>query len=67
VAGGFLRLHVKGARADAAFGLVHPPPIRSIAEALDDHRRSGRARWLRLAGTGEADGPLAERPTGVLG
>ena len=48
VAGGFLRLHVSGARADAAFGLVHPPPLRSVFEALEDHRRSGRAPWLRL-------------------
>lgn len=46
-AGGFLRLHVRGDRADAAFGLVHPPPIRSIHAALDDARRSGRAPWLR--------------------
>lgn len=66
VAGGFLRLHVAGARADAAFGLVHPPPLRSIAEALADHRRAGRAPWLRLRPAG-ADGPLADRPTGVLG
>lgn len=48
VRGGFLRLHASGARADAEFGLVHPPPIRSIREALDDHRRSGRAPWLDL-------------------
>jgi dihydroflavonol-4-reductase len=46
VAGGFLRLHVSGARADAAFGLRHPPPARSVFEALDDHRRAGRAPWL---------------------
>lgn len=46
-AGGFLRLHVRGDRADAAFGLVHPPPIHSIFAALDDARRSGRAPWLR--------------------
>jgi dihydroflavonol-4-reductase len=45
-AGGFLRLHVRGDRADRAFGLVHPPPIRSIFAALDDARRSGRAPWL---------------------
>src|SRR5262249_34454890 len=48
VAGGFLRLHVRGDRADAAFGLQHPPPIRSIFAALSDARRSGRAPWLRL-------------------
>jgi dihydroflavonol-4-reductase len=45
-AGGFLRLHVRGDRADRAFGLVHPPPIRSIFAALDDARRHGRAPWL---------------------
>jgi dihydroflavonol-4-reductase len=45
-AGGFLRLHVRGDRADLAFGLVHPDPITSIFAALDDARRSGRARWL---------------------
>ncbi|MBV8236857.1 MAG: NAD-dependent epimerase/dehydratase family protein, partial [Acidimicrobiia bacterium] len=48
VAGGFLRLHVRGTRADLAFGLHHPPPVRSIFDALDDARRSGRAPWLRL-------------------
>jgi dihydroflavonol-4-reductase len=47
IAGGFLRLHVSGALADRAFGLRHPPPIVSIFEALDDHRRAGRAPWLR--------------------
>jgi dihydroflavonol-4-reductase len=46
VAGGFLKLIVSGSRADAEFGLRHPPPIRSIYEALEDHRRSGRAPWL---------------------
>jgi dihydroflavonol-4-reductase len=46
VAGGFLRLHVSGARADAAFDLHHPPPIRSIFDALEDFCRSGRAPWL---------------------
>ena len=46
-AGGFLRLQVRGDRADAAFGLVHPPPIHSIFAALDDARRHGRAPWLR--------------------
>jgi hypothetical protein len=45
-AGGFLRLHVRGDRADRAFGLVHPPPFRSIFTALDDARRHGRAPWL---------------------
>lgn len=48
VAGGFLRLHVSGARADAEFGLDHPPASQSIFEALDDHRTSGRAPWLRV-------------------
>jgi dihydroflavonol-4-reductase len=35
VAGGFLRLHVSGRRADACFGLLHPPPLESIRAALD--------------------------------
>ena len=47
VAGGFLRLHITGAAADARFGLVHPDPIVSIFETLDDHRRAGRAPWLK--------------------
>ncbi len=48
VAGGFLRLHVRGDRADAAFGLEHRPPIVSVYEALEDARRSGMAPRLRL-------------------
>lgn len=47
VAGGFLRLHVSGALADAEFGLSHPHPARSVFDALDDSRRAGRAPWLR--------------------
>ncbi len=35
VAGGFLRLHVSGARADACFHLVHPPPIETIRTVLE--------------------------------
>ncbi|MGO8903289.1 MAG: NAD-dependent epimerase/dehydratase family protein [Isosphaeraceae bacterium] len=34
VAGGFLRLHVSGNRADVCFGLVHPPPLESIRSSL---------------------------------
>lgn len=34
IAGGFLRLHVDGRRADACFGLDHPPAAESIASAL---------------------------------
>jgi len=34
VAGGFLRLHVSGVRADAYFGLVHPPAIETISRSL---------------------------------
>jgi dihydroflavonol-4-reductase len=33
-AGGFLKLHVRGDRADACFGLVHPPAIDSISRSL---------------------------------
>ena len=48
IAGGFLRLHVNGDRGNAAFGLVHPPPIESIYRALEDAKRSGLAPWLKL-------------------
>jgi dihydroflavonol-4-reductase len=48
VAGGFLRLHVRGDRADAAFGLVHRPPVISVYEALEDARFAGIAPRLRL-------------------
>ena len=51
VSGAFLRLHVRGDRADSAFGLEHPDPAATIAAALDDARRSGRARWLRRVGS----------------
>lgn len=37
VAGGFLPLHVTGERADAAFGLVHPPAIESVRATLVGH------------------------------
>jgi dihydroflavonol-4-reductase len=33
-AGGFLRLHVRGDRANACFGLEHPPAADSIARSL---------------------------------
>jgi dihydroflavonol-4-reductase len=33
-AGGFLRLHVRGERADQCFGLEHPPAIESIGQSL---------------------------------
>ena len=35
VAGGFLRLHVRGDRADLCFGLEHPPAAESIARSLE--------------------------------
>jgi dihydroflavonol-4-reductase len=56
VSGGFLRLHVSGALADREFDLDHPDPLRSVFEALEDHRRYGRAPWL---------GTL--RPPGTMG
>ncbi len=34
VAGGFLNLHVTGRRADACFGLEHPPAIDSVRSAF---------------------------------
>ncbi len=51
IRGGFLRLHVSGARADALFGLRHPDPLASIRLALADAQRSGVARWLRIRTT----------------
>jgi dihydroflavonol-4-reductase len=39
VAGGFLRLHIRGERADVCFGLEHPPAIESIARSLSPTRR----------------------------
>ena len=49
VAGGFLQLHIRGDRADHAFGLVHRPPILSIFEALEDARNVGLAPWIKLS------------------
>ena len=48
VAGGFLRLYLRGDLANLTFGLDHPPPIVSVLEALEDARRNGLAGWLRL-------------------
>lgn len=48
IAGGFLALHVDGSTADREFGLEHPDPFLSVRDTLDDHRRSGRAPWLRV-------------------
>ncbi len=61
VAGGFLRLHVRGDRADRAFGLVHPPPIVSVYEALEDARRSGIAPRLRLRRPEDGTSPSADQ------
>jgi dihydroflavonol-4-reductase len=49
VAGGFLKLHVRGDLADSTFGLAHPDPLDSIREALEDARVAGR----REAGSGQ--------------
>lgn len=48
IAGGFLRLHVTGARGDTTFGLTHPPAVESVRDALAYAKRIGRARWLKL-------------------
>jgi dihydroflavonol-4-reductase len=48
VAGGFLRLRVRGDRADEVFELIHPPPLDSIRDCLRDAWKSGQAPWLRL-------------------
>lgn len=47
VAGGFLRFHVDGSRADRAFALEHGPPRAAIHRALASARDAGRAPWLR--------------------
>jgi dihydroflavonol-4-reductase len=52
IVGGFLRLHVRGDRADQVFGLVHPEPIHSIGAALVDACRRGTARGFE---TGERE------------
>ncbi len=63
VAGGFLQLHVRGDRADQAFGLIHPPPEESIEIALRDAQRVGLARGSRTAV--RASGSV--RPSGSSG
>ena len=60
VAGGFLRLHVRGDLADSTFGLVHPPPILSVFDAIEDARLSGLARRITLRRPGELDGQAGE-------
>ena len=47
VAGGFLALHVSGAQADHAFGLVHPDPAESVELALRDAHRVGLTRNVK--------------------
>jgi dihydroflavonol-4-reductase len=54
IAGGFLHLHVSGARADREFGLVHPDPEHSIRTALVDALRRGKAPWLAAPLDGKA-------------
>ncbi len=48
IAGGFLKLHISGIRADREFDLVHPPPIVSVFHALEDAKRNGLARGMGL-------------------
>ncbi len=61
VAGGFLRLHLRGDLADLTFGLVHPPPIDSIRDALEDAKRAGLAGGIRLR---PLAGPVANQTGG---
>ncbi len=63
LAGAFLRLHVRGDRANATFGLVHPAPLRSIHAALADARRRGCAPWLRLRPLPPDDNVLSPLPS----
>jgi dihydroflavonol-4-reductase len=60
VAGGFLRLHVRGDLADSIFGLAHPPPVVSVYEALEDARRAGLARRLTLRRPDELDDQVGD-------
>jgi dihydroflavonol-4-reductase len=68
IGGGFLKLHVSGARADREFDLHHPDPAVSIYEALEDHLRSGRAAWLPPlrppVGLRTQEQPIHELPAG---
>lgn len=65
MAGGFLELHVRGDRADRAFGLSHPVPAESVEIALRDAERVGLTRGL-LFRTDRAE-PLIEGPAGGVG
>ena len=47
VAGGFLALHVTGARADREFQLIHPDPAESVELALRDAHRVGLTRNVK--------------------
>jgi dihydroflavonol-4-reductase len=42
VAGGFLRLHVSGDRANRCFGLAHPPAVETIRSVFDP---AGAGSW----------------------
>ena len=57
MAGGFLRLHIRGNLADTTFQLVHPLPIRSIHAALEDARLAGLARGVRVRKLDDLDLP----------
>jgi dihydroflavonol-4-reductase len=61
VGGGFLRLHIRGELTDSTLGLVHPPPLDSIREALEDAKRAGLARGIRLR---QPAALLASQPEG---
>ncbi len=50
VASGFIRLHRRGDLADSTFALTHPIPLLSIFKALEDAKRQGLAREIRLRG-----------------
>lgn len=61
VAGGFLRLHVRGDLADSTFGLVHPDPLISIRDALEDAKRAGLAGGMKFR---QPTRLLADQPGG---
>ncbi|WZO96128.1 NAD-dependent epimerase/dehydratase family protein [Isosphaeraceae bacterium EP7] len=57
VAGGYLRFHVDGARANHVFDLHHGPTKAAIRRSLVDSRDQGMAPWLRDVDLNGDDSP----------
>ena len=67
VAGGFLHLHVSGNRADACFGLVHPPPLETVRAVLDRRGpRLIRPRRVDLSKPSHGVGPRCVTSVGTM-